>query len=289
MTLTRRPTCTEEIARDTRQPTVAVHALAATNCSDDLRRMAFVHGLAAPWTSWLDLHNCWRVPSTCSFIEMPWGYLDDQTTENWPIGIDNAALLARAIALLPNTPDVLIAHSFGAIVTLDALSRKIISPPRALVLVSPFYRASADDFRWDTLQYYVDDFHLVLEEGLVARRRRERQPRPSHLRGMAFRVRERVGACGWMHFFQAYMKTPTLRADAISVPTLVIGGRRDISAFPADALALASALPQATCRIFDEAGHFVFHEAPEQFAEAVDEFVTSVDIRHFNTPEAITL
>ncbi len=55
----------------------------------------------------------------------------------------------------------------------------------------------------------------------------------------------------------------------IMVPTLVIVGELDRLAPPADARAIADAIPDATLLILPNAGHLVNIEAPEQFNSAV--------------------
>ena len=117
----------------------------------------------------------------------------------------------------------------------------------------------------------------MLEEGLLAGGGNTRRPKSAYLRDMALKVRERVGACGWMHFFRAYMATAALRLDTVDVPVLVLGGRQDISAFPADARSLACALPNAACKIFDDVGHFPFLQIPDTFASTIEDFLASTD------------
>jgi pimeloyl-ACP methyl ester carboxylesterase len=185
--------------------------------------------------------------------------------------------VARGLGLLPLGLDIVIAHSFGAIATLEALARGLFAPPRALVLVSPFYRPSPHDFRWETLDYYVSAFHLVFEEGMAARLGQRRPPKRSNLRDLAVKVRERVGVYGWTHFFRAYLATPGLALSAIDVPVLVLGGGRDSSAFPADAHALVAALPRATCTIFDHVGHFLFLQDPDAFITEVENFFATTE------------
>jgi pimeloyl-ACP methyl ester carboxylesterase len=60
--------------------------------------------------------------------------------------------------------------------------------------------------------------------------------------------------------------------DRIRVPALVIGASKDVSAKPESVRALASALPDATFRVIEGAGHFAAMEKPEDFAALVLEF-----------------
>lgn len=62
-----------------------------------------------------------------------------------------------------------------------------------------------------------------------------------------------------------------LRADLprITAPTLVIAGREDIGATPADALAIAELIPGAAVTVLAGAAHIASVEQPQRFAAAV--------------------
>ncbi|MBT8484795.1 MAG: alpha/beta hydrolase [Phycisphaerales bacterium] len=60
--------------------------------------------------------------------------------------------------------------------------------------------------------------------------------------------------------------------SAVTAPTLVIHGANDIQP-DASSRAYVEALPNATLRVIEGAGHFVFEEQAEAFAEAVAEFL----------------
>ncbi len=59
---------------------------------------------------------------------------------------------------------------------------------------------------------------------------------------------------------------------AVNAPVLVLHGGLDIQPQAASAL-YAQVLPNAELRVVPEAGHFLFADAPEQFATIVDEFL----------------
>ena len=96
---------------------------------------------------------------------------------------------------------------------------------------------------------------------------------------MALRVQDRIGPYGWVRFFETYLRTPQLRLDRIVVPCLIISGAQDIAASPADARALASALPFARARvhIIQDCGHFPMTERAEAFGALVNDFLVSVN------------
>ena len=60
--------------------------------------------------------------------------------------------------------------------------------------------------------------------------------------------------------------------DRIRVPALVIGATKDVSATPDSVRALADALPDATFRLIEDAGHFAPIEKPDAFAALILDF-----------------
>lgn len=62
----------------------------------------------------------------------------------------------------------------------------------------------------------------------------------------------------------------------VRVPTLVIAGGRDVGATPAMAQAIAERIAGAQLVLFDDAAHLSVAEVPQQFSDAVQEFVARV-------------
>lgn len=60
---------------------------------------------------------------------------------------------------------------------------------------------------------------------------------------------------------------------AINVPTLVIAGRDDVTATPAEAELIASRIPHAQLAVVDEASHLVVIEKPREVAGLIGEFL----------------
>ncbi|MFB6889897.1 alpha/beta fold hydrolase, partial [Kitasatospora sp. NPDC056327] len=167
---------------------------------------------------------------------------------------------------------VVVAHSFAALALLEHLASPRPADLEAAVLVSPFYRPRPGDFDWATLAHYLEDFHLILDEGL--RVSAEDRLDAATRRAMALRVRERIGPYGWTDFFGAYLRTPSLALERVRPPVLVVAGRDDLAARPADARALAAALPRARLEVLPGCGHFPMAEQPERFTRLLEDFLT---------------
>jgi pimeloyl-ACP methyl ester carboxylesterase len=88
---------------------------------------------------------------------------------------------------------------------------------------------------------------------------------------MSEKVRDRIGAYGWLRFFELFSRTPLLDLAALTMPCVVAGGEHDNASFPADCRALAAALPNARAEILPGHGHHLMLEAPERVAELITE------------------
>ncbi|WP_431774985.1 alpha/beta fold hydrolase [Streptomyces cucumeris] len=252
-------------------------------------RVLFLHGLAGGgnvWDAYLARaadrgHALWTA-------ELPWR---SDEAGDWAVR-SPAHWTARAMAQVPGGPDVVVAHSFGAGALLALLDGQGVEPGglapdgvdaftwhglRGVVLVSPFYRSRAEQFDWDALDYYVNGFARILEDGL--RVRSGGRIVGELRRDMALKVRERVGPHGWTSFFDTYLRTPYLRTERLTGPCLVIGGESDFAAFPAESEALGAALPDATVKILGDCGHFAMVEQADAFADLTDSFLDSAASR----------
>jgi pimeloyl-ACP methyl ester carboxylesterase len=83
------------------------------------------------------------------------------------------------------------------------------------------------------------------------------------------------------------------RLPEIAVPTLVVAGGHDWVCPPRASRTLAGGIPGARLAVLPEAGHFPFSEEPDQFHEAVGDFLaactgSSADCHPPATPVANT-
>ncbi|WP_340557502.1 alpha/beta fold hydrolase [Streptomyces sp. GSL17-111] len=259
-------------------PVVVRRARAAAAGTQDAPRVLLLHGLASSSSSWEALLPLLDPACEVWTADLPWrGAGVDGWWEPAP-----ATWADRAIRAVPGGPDVVVAHSFGAGALLGWLDARCDAPdadvasPRGVVLASPFYRAAAEDFAWDTISYYLNHFDKILEDGVRVRSAGRLSEDVQHL--MALKVRDRVGCHGWMRFFDTYLKTPTLRTQAMRLPVRIIAGADDFAAFPRDALALGEALLDASVHVLDDTGHFSMVERPEVFADLTNALIHDVSV-----------
>nr|BCN28627.1 alpha/beta hydrolase [Streptomyces sp. SANK 60404] len=242
-------------------------------------RVLFLHGLAGNDTMWQPAADVLAGDQELWIAQLPWR---GQGVAGWGQDPDLGQWVEEALLAVPGGADVVVAHSMASNVLLELLDRsgRAGGDPfarfgiRALVLVAPFYRGSTDAFDWDTISYYLNDFHLILREGIHAQSRGRIAPDTEV--AMAERVREWIGPAGWIRFFDLYLRTPHLQTARITVPCLVLGGATDFAAEPANATALAGALPDARLRVFDGSGHFPMVDEAERFGAELQAFFDSV-------------
>ncbi|MFF4543392.1 alpha/beta fold hydrolase [Streptomyces sp. NPDC001435] len=243
-------------------------------------RILFLHGLAGTDTVWdetarqlgTDDYDIWSAA-------LPWR---GQGVTGWGRSADLTPWVEEALVSVPGPVDVVVTHSMSSNVLLELLDRTAESDGgalrrfgiRALVLVSPFYRASAEEFDWSTITHYLNNFHLILQEGIRAHSGGRVSTETEA--AMAERVREWIGPYGWIRFFDLFLRTPELLTARITVPCLVIGGTHDIATPSEHAVALADALPDARLRVLDGSGHFPMVDERAAFGAELRTFLDSV-------------
>lgn len=235
----------------------------------DRPRVLLLHGLGGSAASWNPLIEALGEDRLeLSVTELPWGAMGER---GWSHQVDAAELMSDVIASVPGGADVIVAHSFAANLVLDVLSRRTGPAPRAVVLISAFYRSHTELFDWSTIESYLHGLLGILDEGL--RVSASDRLDPDVREDMAWKIRERIGPYGWMRFFDSYLRSPLIDTGAIDPPTLVINGVLDRSAPPEDGASLVRALPEGRLELISDTGHFPMIERPEVVAAVLRHFL----------------
>lgn len=169
---------------------------------------------------------------------------------------------------------VVVGHSMGGV---NALRFAIDHPQRVLGLVLagsvPAFGANAEVTAWwrseiagladPIARTFARDFQL----GTLA------QPVPTAYLETVVDESLKVPARVWRACFDGFM-TEDLRADLgrIDAPVLVVRGGRDTICTEADQRHLAAAIPGATMKTYEAAGHAMHWEEPQRFASDLSAF-----------------
>ena len=231
-------------------------------------RLLLMHGLAGSPAIWRAVCDLGVPDAEMSTSDLPWAGAGDGVWAQRPGALDvvEDALTAA---------DVVVAHSFTANLVLELLAAGRGTGLRGVVLVSPFYRASAGEFDWPTMEFYFAGFQRILDDGLRAF---AGDKLAADLReDMAARLRDRVGPYGWMQFFSAYLRTAQLDLEGIGVPVHLVAGEQDFAAPERDAKALAAAIPGCGLDVLPACGHFAMADRPELFTAVLGGFVATLE------------
>ncbi|GHC63157.1 alpha/beta fold hydrolase [Streptomyces cinnamoneus] len=243
-----------------------------------MKQILLLHGLGNNGGIWNGVRPHWRDDVRVHAPDLPWR---GDGIDTWRFETDSAARLEDVLAAVPGGADVVVAHSFSALPLLELLSRRARDGQPAgiggVVLVTPFYRRQPEDFHWDMIAPLLTSFPETMGEG-IRLQSGSRRIDPELRADMARRLCEWVGPYGWLRFFDAYLNSPRLRIDLITVPSLVIGGAEDPTAPVDEARLLAADLPAGEAHIVD-GGHFPMLERPRWFTDAVHEFLDRVPAR----------
>lgn len=253
---------------DRRRPVTAHFRRSAT--STPVVRTLLLHGLGSSGSVWDGITPLLPAQLELWDADLPWGSEGDAA---WASDPDIHRWVADALASVGDV-QVVVAHSFGANALLELVDRQGGCGISAAVFVSPFFRAHADDFDWDTISYFLNHFDRIIEEGVRLRGGGRLSSEMSH--ELAVRVRNRIGPYGWIRFFGTYLRTPELTIGPVAPHVQVVAGERDIAAFPADSRALARTIPGCALDVLADCGHFAMVESPGEFAAILERFLSSV-------------
>ncbi|MGC5542709.1 alpha/beta hydrolase [Streptomyces griseus] len=245
-------------------------------------RMLLLHGLGNSATVWDAFLAHRPAGQELWTADLPWRGAGDG---GWHRAPDATRWLAEALDGVPGGAGTVVAHSFSALQTLALLDRELDAGRdpferygiEGLVLVSPFYRRTAEEFDWDSMTRYPAEFERIMEEGIRVHSGGRLDPEIQL--SMARRVCDRIGPYGWLRFVDSYLRTPWLRPGRIRVPVAVVCGALDIAVDPAEGRDLTADLPDAYIRVLTDCGHFLMTERPAEFSSVVGDFVMSLSSR----------
>src|SRR4051794_16876314 len=128
-------------------------------------RLALIHGLEESWTSWTRMAAL--LPDVHLFgLDLPWRPRSDY---RWAEAAAPAGWLGLALELLPETPDLVVAHSFGATALLELLSLTDVPGLSTAALISPLcvpFGAARRDTGED-LSQATEIFRTVMRQGVL--------------------------------------------------------------------------------------------------------------------------
>jgi pimeloyl-ACP methyl ester carboxylesterase len=244
--------------------------------------LATIHGLEGSWDNWCPLRTGCFEQFTMYSLDLPWNGEDGYY---WSFTRPAHDWLGLTLDLLPRTPAVIVAHSYGVNVLLEYLQRQRLPGLSALVLLSAFYRPDFSDNDWTLFERCLQGFRAILSEGVQLRRGRVVEP--ALLASMVEKVLDHVGPVGFTECFAHFARTPMLKLDRIDVPVLVVAGERDPGASPSGNAALAAKLSAARLAMFPGCGHFSMIEHPELVERAVRLFLSQQRPELLNSIAAI--
>ncbi len=215
--------------------------------------LVFAHGLESAWSSWLpiaaEFDPRWRMVA----LELPWRPGNDYRWRDRMAG----DWLGDSLDALGATPDLLVAHSYGANAALELLCAGDPRPGPAVALICPLYRLARHAVTWQMFDRARDMFHEHMREGLSARLgARAGGVRPDVLSAMVEYTIDRAGPLGFITSFEKVSASTHLPLTRVAARTLVVAGGADATLVPEAARTLADAIPDCHLRITDEYDHF---------------------------------
>lgn len=229
-----------------------------------------LHGLENTWASWqplaAHLGGRWRVGAA----ELPWSAGNDY---RWRRQAPPATWVAEALASCDEPPELVVAHSFGAVALLEVLATRPSTAVGSAVLIAPFYLRPSVTPSWRLFDVSRQQFLDQVRDGLrVGLGRRAAAIDPAIFERIVAKVIDRIGPEGFVAVFDQYLATASFPLAAVRSPGLVISGEDDVTLRERDATALA-ATPALTVVRKRRYGHFCHVQQPDQVATDITEFV----------------
>ncbi|KAA2254453.1 alpha/beta hydrolase [Solihabitans fulvus] len=237
--------------------------------------VVLVHGMEDTWRSWDVLAA--RLADRCRVyaLDLPWRAGNNYA---WRTHGDPATWLARGLSLLPEPPDTLVGHSFGANAVLEHLARR--RPARTAVLLAPFYRPASAPVDALLRERSLAGFTGIVRHGLrVKLGARAAKLGDELVDAMGNTLLKQVVPKAFPVFFDYFVDTGNLDLGRVRAPTLVLAGTRDAALAGERAVALAASMPAAQVRPRVHYGHFCHIEQAEEVATEVTDFLDREPVR----------
>ncbi|WP_020519556.1 alpha/beta fold hydrolase [Catelliglobosispora koreensis] len=237
------------------------------------RLAVLAHGLEDSWESWLPLAKQispqWRLVA----LDLPWRPGNDYQWRRR----SSSALLADALDLVGQRPDLIIAHSYGANALLELLS---IGDPRtsqAAALICPLYRPPEVAVTWKIFDRSRSAFEKHIKDSLLSRLSgRAERIGADVVENMIGKAIDRVGPAGFLAVFDQFVSSAAVALGEISASVLVLAGGADPTLSPQAATSLARRIPHASLLIDDEYDHFCYVQRPGEVADRIIRFADAL-------------
>ncbi|MFD0900337.1 alpha/beta fold hydrolase [Actinomadura sediminis] len=235
--------------------------------------VVFAHGLEDSWTSWLpvagELDPAWRALA----LELPWRPGNDYA---WR-GRSPGHWLARALDLVGEAPDALVAHSFGAGAALELLCAGGPAPAASAALVCPLYRMPSQPVGWHAFDRSRTTFMQHVRDSVRAGMgSRADTVDPAVLAAMMELALDRVGPIAFLTVFEQFVASAALRLENAAPPAIVLAGGADPTLSRRAAVALAGAMPDARLVYDPGYDHFCHIRHAHRIAGLVADLVGTV-------------
>lgn len=228
-----------------------------------------LHGMGGGVSNWDALAGLLAPHLQLWDVRMPWsltgdsGWARDPEVTQWVSGPVRQVREATG-----GGPDVIVAHSFAANVTLELLAEPGGLTTSA-VLISPFFRGTRADLDWAAI--------IPSMESCYARIDHEIRTRRSEVRGtLAHRLIRLLGPDAPKRFYDVYRRTWHLDLAWLTTPLLLVAGGNDIEASFEGVRVLGQRVPHADVEVLDGCGHFPMLDRAAELAGLIDAFAGKV-------------
>jgi pimeloyl-ACP methyl ester carboxylesterase len=240
--------------------------------------LVLAHGLEDSWQNWRSFTDELRGDGfefTPYALDLPWRAGADY---GWLHHTTSAALLQRALALVPELATMLVGHSFGANAMLELLAAGNL-PSAGVVLLTPHYRPPDERVSWQLFDRELSRFRSVIGEGLRVRLGdRRRALDPDLVDTMVDKALERVSPLGFVVLLRQFIATADLNLTGVTVPTLVVAGATDPALAGPRSAALRRAMPVVTVHTRPDGGHFCHVEQVAAVTARIRRFLATLPL-----------